>query len=107
MSYKVGDIVLIAFPFTNLKKSKRRPVLIIKVNSAYADIVCFQITSNIDQSSLVLINDTDCERALPKRSYVKLDKCFTLEANIIDKKLSSVSRKFLDQIKHEFCNTIF
>ena len=107
MNYKVGDIVLIAFPFTNLKKSKRRPVLIIKVNSTYADIVCFQITSNAEQSSLVLINDTDCEHILPKKSYVKLDKCFTLDANIIDKKLSSVSRKFLDKIKQDFCHTLF
>ena len=43
MSYKVGEIILVKFPFTNLKKSKKRPVLVVKSENEFNDIVCFQI----------------------------------------------------------------
>jgi hypothetical protein len=45
MSYKVGDILLIKFPFTDLKRHKKRPVLVIKDENDFNDIVYFQITS--------------------------------------------------------------
>ena len=82
MSYKIGDIVLVKFPFTDLTKSKKRPVLIIKDENSLGDIVCFQITSNDEQSNLLKITNT----TLTLGSYVKYDKCFTLNSTIIDKK---------------------
>ena len=107
MRYKTGDIVLVAFPFTNLKKVKKRPVLVINSTSDYGDIVCFQITSNKQQSSLLEIDDDNLERALPKTSYVKYDKCFTVSSEVIDKKISHVNRTFLDMVKKKFCDVAF
>ncbi len=59
MSYKTGDILLVKFPFTNLKKSKKRPVLVVKSENELNDIVCFQITSNAEQSNLLKIGNSD------------------------------------------------
>ena len=53
MNYKKGDIVLVKFPFTDLSKAKKRPVLIIKDENSLGDIVCFQITSNNEQSNFI------------------------------------------------------
>ena len=108
MSYKVGDIVLVRFPFTNLLKSKKRPVLIIKNPNELDDIVCFQITSNIEQSNLLKINKNDLDNSnLTLESYIKYDKCFTLNNSIIDKKIATVNINLLNKLKHLFCNEIF
>ena len=103
MSYKIGDIVLVIFPFTDLTKSKKRPVLIIKDENSLGDIVCFQITSNDEQSNLLKITNT----TLTLESYVKYDKCFTLNSTIIDKKISTADNDFLLKLKELFCAEIF
>ncbi len=107
MRYRRGEIVLVKFPFTTLKQSKKRPVLIIKDENAMGDIVCFQITSKSTQSSLFLLEDhLFLENNLPLKSYVKYDKCFTLNREIVDKKLAAISNAAIEEIKKLFCDTI-
>lgn len=108
MSYKVGDIILISFPFTDLLSTKKRPVLIIKDENEYGDIVCFQITSNARQSNLYEIDQDDLvEGELKLRSFVKYDKCFTISTHNADKKLAHISQTSLKKIKQLFCDEVF
>ena len=105
MTYKQGDIALVKFPFTTLLKYKKRPVLVIKSENEYGDFVCFQITSKSTQSMLYTLDDIAfTERTLPLQSYVKYDKCFTLNTEIVDKKLTSVSKSTIDELIKLFCN---
>ena len=107
MRYKRGDIVLVKFPFTTLKQSKKRPVLVIKDENRQGDIICFQITSKATHSSLFLLEeDLFLENSLPLKSYVKYDKCFTLNRDIVDKKLATISDTAIQKIKKLFCDTI-
>ena len=102
-----GDIVLVKFPFTTLVKSKKRPVLVMKSANEYGDFVCFQITSKSTQSKLyALDNMVFLEGSLPLSSYVKYDKCFTLSTEIVDKKLTSINKSTIEQIKKLFCSEI-
>jgi len=108
MSYKKGDIVLINFPFTNLEQSKKRPVLIVSDENFLNDIVCFQITSKSTQSFLYRIENEDIkDGTLKLLSFVKYDKCFTLNSSIVDKKLACVNNNFMDKLKKLFCTSIF
>jgi len=108
MSYKKGDIVLIKFPFTNLQKAKKRPVLLAKDTNELGDFVCFQITSQSTQNFLSQIDNQDLkEGELKLVSYVKYDKCFTLNADIVDKKLASVKDEYTQHLKSLFCQDIF
>lgn len=108
MSYEVGDIVLVKFPFTNLKKYKRRPVLIVKNENVYGDVVCFQITSNQNQDSLIEINKSDFKSVrLDLKSFVKYDKCFTINSSVIDKKITDINKAFLSRLKSSFCQELF
>ena len=107
MNYKRGDIVLIKFPFTTLLKSKKRPVLIIKDENIQGDFVCFQITSKKIQSNLYAIDIKELSAGhLPLQSYVKYDKCFTLNSELVDKKLASTSNNLLEQLKELFCSDL-
>ena len=107
MSYNQGDIVLVKFPFTTLSKSKKRPVLVIKDENEYGDFVCFQITSKSTQINIYTLNNSMfLGNSLPLISYVKYDKCFTLSVDIVDKKLTSINKKVIEEIKKLFCNEI-
>jgi len=108
MSYKSGDIILVKFPFTNLKKSKKRPVLIVKNENSFGDIVCFQITSNSEQSNLLKIENSDLDdSSLSLQSFIKYDKCFTLNSEIVDKTIAKVNNNLLDKLKVLFCKELF
>lgn len=108
MSYKKGDILLVNFPFTDLSSSKKRPVLVIKDENEYGDIVCFQITSKKNQSNIMQINSEDIiKEPLNLTSFVKYDKCFTIDSKVIDKKLTEIHNDFLQQLKDKFCNDVF
>ena len=107
MTYKRGDVVLVKFPFTTLLKAKKRPVLVIKSENEYGDFVCFQITSKNTQSKLYSIDSVDInDGTLQLQSYVKYDKCFTLNSELVDKKLVSVNELFMEKLKKLFCNEI-
>ncbi|MFP4333067.1 MAG: type II toxin-antitoxin system PemK/MazF family toxin [Campylobacterales bacterium] len=107
MSYKIGDIVLVKFPFTDLKKYKRRPVLVIKDENVYGDIVCFQITSNQNQDALIQIKKGDFGAdKLNLASFVKYDKCFTINSSVVEKKIADVNKAFLSNLKSSFCQEI-
>ena len=108
MHYNVGDILLVKFPFTNLKKSKKRPILVVKSQNNLGDIVCFQITSNAEQTNLLEIKKENLSHSIfAINSFVKYDKCFTLSSDIIEKKLAKVDSSFLEEVKHLFCSEIF
>ena len=107
MTYKRGNLVLVKFPFTTLLKAKKRPVLVIKSENEYGDFVCFQITSKNTQSNLYSIDSVDIiDGNLQLQSYVKYDKCFTLNSELVDKKLASVNDALMEKVKHLFCDEI-
>ncbi|WP_457749137.1 type II toxin-antitoxin system PemK/MazF family toxin [Sulfurimonas sp.] len=108
MSYSVGDILLVKFPFTNLKKSKKRPVIVVKSQDELNDIICFQITSNSEQTNLLKIENSDLDNStLTLKSFIKYDKCFTISSEIIDKKIAKVNSRLLRELKNLFCNELF
>lgn len=101
-------MILISFPYTDLLSAKKRPVLVVKDENEYGDIVCFQITSNAKQSNLFEINSDDLvEGDLKLRSFVKYDKCFTISTQNADKKLAQIHPASLEKIKKLFCDEIF
>lgn len=99
--FKQGDIVSVYFPFTDGATFKKRPALVIsneKVNKT-GDYLIAQITSKIYTDGLsVNIEDTDCARALPFKSYVRSHKLFTIHQNRILAKITSAKTSLMKKV---------
>jgi len=77
------------------------------IKNDYGDFLCFQITSQKSQSNTLQIDEANIkEQNLKINSFVKYDKCFTLNVETVNKKLTSVNDAFLQKIKEQFCNQL-
>ena len=76
-----GDIVLITFPFTDLRGSKLRPAVIL-ANTNLDITVCF-ITTKIDwQEPTDVLLVASANNGLRKQSLVRTNKIATLEKSL-------------------------
>ncbi|MGH7203299.1 MAG: type II toxin-antitoxin system PemK/MazF family toxin [Candidatus Levyibacteriota bacterium] len=82
--FTVGSIVLVAFPFSNLKGGKIRPALVL-AHAEFDNLILCQITSKpYSSKSAIQIKSKDfVEGELPVVSYVRPDKLFTADTSII------------------------
>ena len=111
IAFKQGDIVMVPFPFSDLSRIRKRPVLVLS-KSAYLnecdDVITCGITSNLKDSKYsVLINNSDLiEGNIPLESRIKADKLFTLEQGIIIKKIGRINKEIFNKVKREFIDLI-
>ena len=87
-----------AFPFTDLTSSKKRPALVISPDASNVlqqDVVLAAITSQTggERHSVTLSIGDFAGGSLPKPSEVKLAKIFTIHSSLVIKKLCSVTEK--------------
>lgn len=101
---KLGDIVLLDFPYSNRVGSKVRPGLVIGINRRYNfdDLNVAYITTEIDSysydSSAVQISAADLsEGSLKQDSVVRVDKVITVQRKIC-RKVASLNSKKLDEV---------
>ncbi len=83
-SLRVGSVILVTFPFSNLKGQKVRPALVL-ANVEFGNLVLCQITSKPYTSKLAIcIKSKDFTKGhLPVESFLRPDKLFTADATII------------------------
>ena len=104
---KLGDIVLIKFPFTDLSAAKVRPALVIsndEYNRREQDILFMLITSNTNRLAKedLQVDSKQTEyklTGLKKDSAFRVNKIHTLDKNIAVRKLGYVGTDILSEIK--------
>jgi len=111
IQFKQGEILIVPFPFSDLKGAKQRPVLVLSktdYNNICDDVITCGLTSNLrDSDYSVLIDDKDlAEGRIPVTSRIKVDKLFTLEKTIVRKKVARVNRETMDKVRREFFRLI-
>src|SRR5574337_1488345 len=88
---QTGDIVLLPFPFTNLSGSKKRPVLVIAEADTGGDFIAVPVTSQPGHANTVGLAQTDfADGTLPKPSWIKADKPYTLNTSLVLKRFGGV-----------------
>lgn len=92
--YKFGDIVLVAFPFTDQSASKRRPAVVVSsqaYNQARRDLIIMAVTSQLQPTQMigeVIINDW-IPAGLIKPSVIK-PVITTIERKLVLKRMGSL-----------------
>ena len=103
----VGDIVLVSFPFSDLKGQKVRPALVV-AKAEFNDLILCQITSKPYSSKIAIrLEPADFKLGnLPVVSFVRPDKLFTADQTIVGgiagKLRKTTSSKVLRKIRSLF-----
>jgi len=100
------DIILMPYPFTDLKERKVRPALIIsndKFNNSQDDVIAVPLTTIIkDVPYSLLIGQKDLISGdLIKPSRIRADKIFSVEKKLIITKVGTIDNKTFEKVKSE------
>jgi len=100
-----GEVVVIEFPFSNLKDVKRRPVLIVKVPKG-EDVIVAQITGESYENSVEIpIKKEDFKQGSLKRdSYIRIDKIASIEKFLIEYKAGALKQEKFNEIIDKICS---
>ncbi len=96
-TYKIGDIVVVSFPFADSDQTKNRPALIIsdewEFNRSAGHTILAMITSSFHASWPLDVHILDLEVCgLLKPSLIRF-KVFTLDNRLIKQKIGQLSLK--------------
>ncbi len=100
-NYKLGEIVLIKFPFTDNLTFKKRPALIIK-DTNDGDVIVCRITSKFYNSLYDIELKNWDKNGLKLPSIIRIHKIASLETEMIDTTLGEVD----DHVKTEVIKVI-
>ena len=99
-SFAVGEVVLIAFPYADFSRFKKRPALIVGL-AEFNNVILCQITSKADTSKRAIeLHDTDFSTGtLNLVSYIRPDKLFTVEPTVIEKTVGNLKKSKITSVK--------
>ena len=103
-----GQVVVFPFPSANLAETKDRPVVVIAdVGGPYKDLVYCMITSVPSALSIEITESDFQEGKLPRPvSYVRPDRVFTAQANLVVRPIGRLSasktQEILDRLRRIF-----
>jgi mRNA interferase MazF len=104
MNLKQKELVLLPYPFSDLKGTKVRPALVISnniFNNRSDDCIMIPLTTVIkDTPYSILINQENLSSGrLIKPSRIRVDKIFTIQKNLVKMKIGVVNNVVFNKIK--------
>jgi len=108
--YNRGDVVLVPFPFTNLRASSRRPALIMSsdaYNHATDDVIIVQITSKVNSplrpGDHTVAGWQQAGLRMPSRARAKVA---TLQRNLVSRVLGQMPQDDMQAIENNLRSTL-
>ena len=109
MTYEAGAVICVPFPFTDRAMQKRRPALVLSVqsfNESHAHVVLAMITSAKNLPWASDVNITDLALAgLPSASVVRF-KIFTIDERLVLGTLGKLANADKAAIKKRVANIL-
>ncbi|MCW2313122.1 type II toxin-antitoxin system PemK/MazF family toxin [Rhodoferax antarcticus] len=108
MTYDSGTLVLIAFPYSDLSATKKRPVLMLTQPDAQGDFVGMPLTTKPQPSSALKLpaGTLPLGGTLPRDSWVKTDTVFSLCTSEVIKSVGHVSEENRIYCVQQLCQTL-
>ncbi|MBT4192108.1 MAG: type II toxin-antitoxin system PemK/MazF family toxin [Candidatus Diapherotrites archaeon] len=102
-----GNIVVMPFPFTDLKATKKRPALVI-ANLLGDDLIVCQITGQIKKDTYVVeLKDSQINGGkLSWDSFIRTNKIFTADKSIILYKIGSLKKEKMYEVENKIINIV-
>ena len=102
-----GEVVLIPFPYTDLATTKRRPVLVLRPADIFGDFLAAAVTSQAGHEEAISLSQTDFrEGALPKTSYVRTTKLYTLNERIVVHRFGILTPEAFARAQMAICSAL-
>jgi mRNA interferase MazF len=101
---KSSDIVQIPFPFSDLTYQKHRPVLLLNAPDAFGEFLVAAITSQAGHDDAIFLQNNDLvEDRLPKISWIRATRLFSLNRDTVIVMLGSLKPEAFGRIHTEIC----
>ena len=110
MRIEPGTVVLVNFPFTDLKSSKVRPAIVLTQKGD--DVIIAGIFSKVPkdlQDSWIMIDEGDPgfkQTGLKKTSVIKTEKIAVVHQSLIRKELGRLSPELIQKVKQILRRTL-
>lgn len=102
-----GEIILIPFPYADQPGSKMRPALVLSVIDRKGDVIVAAITSQPGHVNAVSLENHHLrEGALPKSSWIRPDKLYTVNCSLIKKSFANLKPEAMANLQHTLCPLI-
>lgn len=94
-----GDVVVLDFPYSDMKNKKRRPVLVLKIPKG-DDVIVLQITASSYEKNveIKIKNDDFKQGGLKRDSFIRIDKIASVEKSLIKYKAGSLKLEKFKEI---------
>ena len=100
----VGDIVLVAYPYSDGSASKQRPALVLATLDAYGDALLMGITTKADAKNTLALGDSDFSQGrLPRTSWLKSASVTAVHHSRIIKVIAKVKPLVLSAARSQIC----
>ena len=104
---KPASIVILPYPFSDAAQRKRRPVLVLTAPDELGDFIGLAVTSKGYHEAAVALQQQDMSSgSLPKASWIRTDKVFTLNQTLVIKSVGEVSEGVFRQARGAICGKI-
>lgn len=104
---EAGSLVVLPFPFSDLRTAKRRPVLLLTAPDGYGDFLAMAVTSQAGHPEGIALNQPDLRSGtLPKASWIRTDKVVSLNCAVVAKEIGRVSAALRLQAVRRLCTRL-
>ncbi len=101
---EAGSLVVLPFPFSDLRAAKRRPVLLLTAPDGYGDFLAMAVTSQTGHPDSLALAQSDMQTGtLPKASWIRTDKVVSLNRALVAKEIGKVGAALRLQAVHQLC----